>query len=119
MRVAVSILCVLVTGLAVMMSRIGVLLGFVVLPVSVIVCGLQVMVGSSVMVCRGLMVMLRGWMLRLLCHWSFSPRKNADLRCIGPEIQTRSFRNRMAERAWLRWRTPVSGRARRRRRINP
>jgi hypothetical protein len=57
-----------VAMLTVVVSRCRVFLGFLVLPVRVMVGCLQVMVRSGVMVCGGLPVMLDRRVFGLLCH---------------------------------------------------
>jgi hypothetical protein len=58
----------LVAMLTMGVSRRRVLLGFLVLPVRVMVGRLQMMVCGRVMVCGGIMVMFDSRMFGLLCH---------------------------------------------------
>jgi hypothetical protein len=62
MRVTVSLFGILVALLTMMLSRCCVLLGFLVLPVGVMVGRLQMRA------CCGLMVMLEGQVFGVLCH---------------------------------------------------
>jgi hypothetical protein len=66
--VAVCLLGMLVTVLTMLVSRRGMLLGFLMLPMRVMVGRLQVVVCGGVMVCGGLMVMIHGRVFGLLWH---------------------------------------------------
>ena len=64
---------VLVSLLAMFVSRFGVLLRVFVLAEVMVMGGLMMMMGGRVVISRGLMMMLTGRMLRGLCHGAFLP----------------------------------------------
>jgi hypothetical protein len=64
---------VLVSLLAMFVSRFGMSLRVFVLAEVMMMGGLMVMMGGSVVISRGLMMMLTGRMLRGLCHGAFLP----------------------------------------------
>jgi hypothetical protein len=64
---------VLVSLLAMFVSRVGVLFRVFVLAEVVMMGGLMMMMRGSVMISGGLMMMLTGRMLRGLCHGAFLP----------------------------------------------
>jgi hypothetical protein len=69
---AVGILSVPVRVLTVLVSGGRMLLGLLMLAMSVVVRGLKVMVRGGMMAGRGLMVVLNGRVLVLLCHGSYT-----------------------------------------------
>jgi hypothetical protein len=64
---------VLVSLLAMFVSRVGMLFRVFVLAEVVMMGGLMMMMRGSVMISGGLMMMLTGRMLRGLCHGAFLP----------------------------------------------
>jgi hypothetical protein len=75
---------VLVSLLAVLVSRFGVLLRLFVLAEVVMMGGLMMMMGRGVVMCGGLMMMLAGCMLRGLCHGASPP--NRSIACAGRRL---------------------------------
>jgi len=69
---------VLVRLLAMLVSRIGVLLGLFVLAQIVMVGGLMMVMGGRVVVSGGLMMVLAGWMLWGLCHGAIPPNRSEN-----------------------------------------
>ena len=67
---------VLVSLLAVFVSRFGVLLRLLVLAKIMMMGGLMMMMGGGVVMSGGLMMMLAGRMLRGLCHGAFPPNRS-------------------------------------------
>src|SRR5271165_1253533 len=69
---------VLVRMLAMLVSRIGVLLGLLVLAQIVMVGGLMMVMGGGVVMSGGLMMMLTGRMLWGLCHGVIPPNRSEN-----------------------------------------
>jgi hypothetical protein len=67
---------VLVSLLAMFVSRFGMPLRVFVLAEVMMMGGLMMMMGGSVVISRGLMMMLTGRMLRGLCHGAFPPNRS-------------------------------------------
>ena len=66
----------LVSLLAMFVSRFGVLLRLFVLAKVMMMGGLMMMMGGGVVMSGGLMMMLTGRMLRGLCHGAFPPNRS-------------------------------------------